>query len=89
MAYFEHWPGRLAKHNAFPPSIVPLMPPKPQILVASEPLAVPELSSSKRPSTSETDKPSSSSKKSCTEETSGLSVCSLALNIAALTKVLN
>ncbi|KAG1759653.1 hypothetical protein EDD22DRAFT_849095 [Suillus occidentalis] len=65
--YYEHQPGRLAKHNALPPS----MPPIPQILVASEPLTVPELSSSKRPSPSETDEPSSGSKKSCTEEMSG------------------
>ncbi|KAG1730041.1 hypothetical protein EDD22DRAFT_960786 [Suillus occidentalis] len=49
------------------------MPPIPEILVASEPLIVPELSSSKHPSPSETDEPSSGSKKSHTEKTSGLS----------------
>jgi hypothetical protein len=87
-AYYEHRPGRLAKHNALPPSIAPLMPPIPQILVASEPLAVPEPSSSKRPSPSETDEPSSGSKKSRTKEMSGPSVCSPAPNIAALTVVL-
>ncbi|KAG1843971.1 hypothetical protein F4604DRAFT_1937845 [Suillus subluteus] len=76
--YYEHQPGRLAKHNPLPPSIIPLLPPIPPSLVASGPLAVPVPSSSKCPSSSEMEEPSrsSGSKKSCTEEVVHLLVCS-------------